>query len=668
MKKCGIKEGDWLWSPSSERVASSNLTDYMGWLKNHKDLSFSDYDSLWQWSVDDIEGFWESIWEYYRIDSSEPYQQVLEKRVMPGANWFAGARINYAKEVLKNEQRFSTALLYLNEQTSLQSYSWARLGREVRLLAQELRRLGVKKGDRVAAYITNVPEAVVGLLACASIGAVWSSCSPDFGKGGIVDRLSQIDPKVLLCTNGYQYGGKVFDRSDSLKEIIEALPTLTRVILVPYLAPAESSVDLGDVTLWPDLMNQDDVDPETFEFEMVPFDHPLWILYSSGTTGLPKAITHSQGGILLEMKKAVGLMMDLKPEEKLFFFTTTGWMMWNFLVSSLLQGVCPVLYDGNPAYPNPDVLWKMAQDSKTSFFGSSPTYVDIMNRSGIVPGERFDLSNLKTVMLAGSPVSPECNAWFYENVKKDIWIAAGSGGTDCCTGFVGGVVTKPIYAGEMQAPALGVAARAFNEKGQPVVDEVGELVMTQPMPSMPLYFWGDNENQRYLSSYFEEYPGVWCQGDMFRINKRNGCFVLGRSDATLNRQGIRIGTAEIYRSVIQLEEVEDALVVSLDLPEQKFFMPLFVKMKPDIDLDSEIEQKIVKKIRSEYTPRHVPDKIIAVKKIPKTTSGKRMEVPVKKILMGTPAEKAANVSVMEDVGALEFFTDYAKHQRDYSIA
>jgi acetoacetyl-CoA synthetase len=399
----------------------------------------------------------------------------------------------------------------------------------------------------------------------------------------------------------------------------------------------------------------------------VPFNAPLWILFSSGTTGLPKAITHSHGGILLEQFKALRLMMDLHAGDHMFFFTTTGWMMWNFLASALLADVVPVLYDGNPAYPEADILWKMVEQSGTNFFGASPTYQAILEKAGSVPKDRFDLSKLDSIMLAGSPVTAECTDWFYRNVKQDMWVLSGSGGTDICSGFVGGVVTQPVYAGEIQAPALGVAVYAFNERGEKVVNEVGELVVTEPMPSMPVCFWNDPGNARYLESYFQEFPGLWRHGDFFRSNERGGCFVLGRSDATLNRHGVRIGTAEIYRSLASLDEVDDSLIVNLDLPGGAFFMPLFVKLKNGHTLEAGVQEKIRATLRREYSPRHVPDKIFAVDDIPITLTGKKLEVPVRRILMGVPVEKAANRDAVANPKALDYFIAYAKTQRDYSL-
>jgi acetoacetyl-CoA synthetase len=663
-----VNEGDLLWTPSAERIAGSHLTAYRGWLERERGLKFKDYDALWRWSVTELEAFWATIWDYFRIESSAPYTKVLASRKMPGADWFPGARINYAQHILRNERPGVDALVYFSERHPLTRMSWPELAGKVRILATELRRLGIKQGDRVAGYLPNGPEAVIAMLATTSIGAIWSGCGPDFGTRGVLDRFTQLAPKVLFCVDGYQYGGKPFNRKAEVRAIIGELPSLEHVVYLPYLDAADRAPLSDRTVLWDELLNRPAVPANSFQFEQLPFGHPLWILFSSGTTGLPKPIVHSHGGILLEQTKLLHFHMDVPAHDRMFFFTTTGWMMWNFLVSAPLADVCPVLYDGNPAWPEADVLWKTVAETGTSFFGASPTYQQILEKQGIVPRERFDLTKLKTVMLAGSPVSPECMLWFYKNVKEDLWVQTGSGGTDVCTGFTGGVQTLPVYAGEMQARNLGAAAYAFNPQGQSVVDEVGELVITEPMPSMPVCFWNDTDNRRYLESYFQEFPGVWRHGDFFRVNKRGGCFVLGRSDATLNRHGVRIGTAEIYRSLASLPEVDDSLIVNLDLPGGRFFMPLFVKLKEGKRLDAAVVERIKQKLRTEYSPRHVPDKIYQVEDIPHTLTGKKLEVPVRRILMGVPPEKAANRDAVANPKALDYFVTYTASQRDYSLA
>lgn len=667
-EKTAVREGKLLWTPTAAQVEDTNLARFAKWLARERGLHFDSYEAMWKWSVSKIEDFWQTMWDYFGIQSSARHTRVLGKRTMPGAEWFPGARLNYAQHILRNERAGADALLFMSETTPLTGVSWESLAGQVRILATRLRQLGVKPGDRVVAYMPNIPQTMVAMLATTAIGAIWACCSPDFGSRGVIDRIQQLSPKLLFCVDGYQYGGKEFDRKRELAEIIGELKGLEQVVHLPYLNPEDHNGPCRAALQWNDLLEHRTITQEEFEFEQVPFEYPLWILFSSGTTGLPKAIVQGHGGILLEQLKLQHFHMDYRAGERAFFFTTTGWMMWNFLASMPLSGVCPVLYDGNPAYPTPDVLWKVVQDSRASFFGASPAYVDVMAKAGIVPRERFDLSHLRAIMPAGSPVSPECTAWFYRNVKQDVWIATGSGGTDCCTGFVGGVPTQPVYAGEIQGRSLGVAAYAFNEKGESVIDEVGELVLTEPMPSMPVYFWNDKDGIRYRESYFDIYPGVWRHGDFFRVNRRGGCFVLGRSDATLNRQGVRIGTAEIYRALAHLEEIEDTLVVNLDLPGGKFFMPLFVKLIDGLRLDAELERKICEQLRREYTPRHVPDRIIQAPGIPMTLTRKKMEVPVRKILLGTPLEQAANRNAMANPDSLDFFVNYAKTQKDYSLA
>jgi acetoacetyl-CoA synthetase len=662
-----VEEGQLLWTPSAERVARSHLTRYLGWLAE-RGYRFDDYEALWRWSVSDLDAFWSSIAEFCGIEFSSPPSGVLGKRTMPGAEWFPGARLNYAWHALRHERPNDDALLYLSERRPLTTLSWTELARQVRVLATRMRALGIKPGDRVVAYLPNTPEAIVAMLATASIGAVWSSCGPDFGTRGVLDRYAQLEPKLMFCVDGYSYGGKPFDRRADIREIIGKLPALEHVVHLPYLDPDDRTPITPGALLWEDAIAGPDPGRDAFRFEQVPFAHPLWILFSSGTTGLPKPIIHCHGGITIEQLKLFHFHMDLHPRQRMFFFTTTGWMMWNFLASSLIVDVVPVLYDGNPTWPSPDLLWKLADDTGAHLFGASPSYQGLLERAGIVPRERFTLANLETIVLAGSPVTAECQNWFFENVKRDLWAHSGSGGTDVCSGLVAGVVNLPLYAGEIQARQLGVAAYAFDEEGRGVVDQVGELVLTEPLPSMPVGFWGDTEGSRYRESYFDMYPGVWRHGDFFRVNARGGCFVLGRSDATLNRHGVRIGTAEVYRSLLGVAAVEDSLIVNLDLPGGRFFMPLFVKTRNDAPLDEDIASQIRARLRREYSPRHVPDKIFQVRAIPYTLTGKKMEVPVRRILMGVPAEKAANRAAVANVEALDYFIEYARTQRDYSLA
>lgn len=662
-----IHEGELLWTPGADWVANANITKFTGWLKDKRQLNFPTYDALWTWSVSEPAAFWAALWDYFSIQSSTPYERVLTTSQMPGAQWFPGARLNYAQHVLRQERLGTDAVLFLSESTLAMAVSWEDFAGQVRILATQLRKLGVKPGDRVVAYMPNIPHALVAMLASAAIGAIWASCSPDFGSQGVLDRLSQLRPKILFCADGYRYGGKAFDRRDEIRNIVAHLDSLEHVVTSSRFSPAQPIAVTRNCLTWESLLDHPPVPAADFQFEQVSFDHPLWILFSSGTTGLPKPIVHGHGGIIIEMFKALCFHMDLHPGERAFFFTTTGWMMWNVVASMLMVGACPVLYDGNPGYPTSDALWRMADDCGVAFFGVSPSYVDVMRKTGVVPRTKFDLTHLRAIMPAGSPVSAECTAWLYGSVKPNLWVATGSGGTDCCTGLVGGVPTLPVYAGEIQARQLGVAVAAFDEDGKRVIGEVGELVITKPIPSMPVCFWGDTSGERYREAYFDMFPGVWRHGDLLRINSRGGCFVLGRSDATLNRHGVRIGTAEIYRTLGSIDAIADSLIVNLDLPGGKFFMPLFVQLKPGRELDEELRYRINDTLRRNNTPRHVPDRIIAVPEIPYTLTGKKMEVPVRRILMGASPDKVLNRNAMANPHTLDEFVAYATSQRDYSI-
>ncbi len=665
-----IREGDLLWTPGKARRERSHVLRFMRWLEEHRGLRLESYDALWRWSITDLDSFWHSVWDFFGVQASTPFERVLGRRSMPGAEWFPGARLNYAGHILARERPDATAIISVREGEPMRRMSWATLGHQVRTLATQMRRMGVRPGDRVAAVLPNAPHAAIATLATASIGAIWSCCGPDFGTKGVLERFKQLAPKVFFYVDAYQYGGKHYDRTAELREILNGLDSVQHRIYVPYAAKgtlgtlgAPGMPRPGEVR-WDELMDQPRIAAQDFQCEPVAFEHPLWILFSSGTTGLPKPIVHGHGGILLEHLKHLHFNYEASSGHPLFFYTATSWMVWNFLLSSLAADVIPVLYDGNPAYPGPDALWKVIEESGATLFGTSPSYIDLQRKAGVVPRERFDLSRLESVTLAGSPVSAECMQWIYENVKSDLWVASGSGGTDCCTGFVGGVSMLPVYAGEIQARALGCAAFAYDGEGREVVDEVGELVITQPMPSMPVKFWNDPQDQRYRESYFDVYPGIWRHGDFVRFNQRGGVYVLGRSDSTLNRHGIRIGTSEIYRSLALLEEIDDALIVNLDLPGGRFFMPLFVKLRGGRRLDESLTRRVGEQLRRDYSPRHVPDKIYQVQEIPYTLTGKKLEVPIRRILMGADPDQAANRAALMNPAALDYFIDYAKTHRD----
>jgi acetoacetyl-CoA synthetase len=654
-------EGTLLWKPSEELEENARITDYMEWLKAERDLSFEDYNELWEWSVTDLDGFWSSVWEYCDIKASKPYKSVLGERMMPGTEWFPGTELNYAEHMFRHatQRPDEPAILHQSEVRSLGEVSWAELQEKTAALAAGLREMGVGRGDRVAAYLPNIPEAVIALLACASIGAVWSSCSPDFGAGSVVDRFEQIEPKALLAVDGYRYGGKDYDRIDVVAKLQDEIPTLQKTVVLPYLSGDPDTSTLQNVVLWDDLLAGHQ--GAELAFEQVPFDHPLWVLYSSGTTGLPKAIVHSQGGVLIEHLKKVVLHIDLGPDDRFFWFTTTGWMMWNLVVAGLLSGSTILLYDGNPGYPDMNVLWEFAEKTGMTCFGTSASYITACMKAEIEPGRDFDLANLKSIGSTGSPLPPEGFAWAYEHVKEDLWLFSTSGGTDLCTAFVGGVPLLPVRAGELQARSLGAKVEAFDEEGNAQVDDVGELVITEAMPSMPIYFWNDPGGERYRESYFDAYPGVWRHGDWIKVKDNGACVIYGRSDSTINRGGIRMGTSEIYSAVDKVDEVSDSLVVDVPRDGGSSFMPLFVVLHEGVELDEDLKNTIKESIKENTSPRHVPNDIYAVPEIPKTLNGKKLEVPVKKILSGTPPEKAASKESMSNPESLDRFVELAEN-------
>jgi acetoacetyl-CoA synthetase len=574
---------------------------------------------------------------------------------MPGANWFIGSELNYAEHVFRNMSSERPALMFQSEFQPLTEISWNELYQKVSSLAVSLRNMGVQKGDRVISYMPNIPETIIALLACASIGAVWSSCSPDFGLRSVIDRFKQIKPKIIFAVDGYQYGGKTFDNREKIVDLQNSLPTLEHTILVPYLKPDGDSAGLNTAFLWEDLMNESG----ELKFEQVPFAHPLWVLYSSGTTGLPKALVHSHGGILIEIMKFLKLHVDVKPQDRFFWFSTTGWVMWNILQGSLLTGATAVLYDGSPGFPDLNVLWEFAEKANITIFGTSAAYITACMNAQLEPARTQNLSGLRAVGSTGSPLSPEGYKWVYEKVKNDILLGSTSGGTDPCTGFIGSCPLLPVRAGEIQCRCLGVNAQAFDEEGNALIEEVGELVITEPMPSMPLYLWNDLENVRYIESYFTMYPGVWRHGDWVNIHKDGSCVILGRSDSTLNRQGVRLGSSEIYAVVESMDEILDSLVVGLETSDSGYYMPLFVVPREGLTLDDALKNRINQKIRNALSPRHVPDEIYGILDVPQTLNGKKLEVPVKKILMGMPVEKAVNLDSMHNPESMNYFLEFA---------
>jgi acetoacetyl-CoA synthetase len=651
-------DGELLWEPSAELVERSRLAEFMRWLERERGLAFAGYGELRQWSVDDLDGFWSAIWEFFEVRADGDPSPVLASREMPGAQWFPGTSLNYAEHVFAGKDDGETAILHASELRELDEVSWGELRRQVAATAARLRGLGVGCGDRVVAYMPNIPEAIVAFLATASIGAVWSSCSPDFGPASVIDRFAQIEPKVLFAVDGYRYGGKDFDRRETLAQLAAAMPSLEQTIVLPYLGEDPDLSSLRNPVSWDELLATGE--GAELSFDRVPFDHPLWVLYSSGTTGLPKAIVQGQGGILLEHLKKLHLHVDAHPGDRLFWFTTTGWMMWNFLVSGLLTRAAIVLYDGNPGHPDMGTLWDLAEHAGVTMFGTSAAYIGACMKAGLEPGAGRDLSRLKAVGSTGSPLSPEGFDWIYEHLGADTWLFSTSGGTDLCTAFVGGVATLPVHRGEIQARALGAAVEAWDEQGEPVVEEVGELVVTEPMPSMPLFFWGDEGGDRYRESYFEMFPGVWRHGDWLELTRRGTAVIYGRSDSTINRGGIRMGTSEIYRAVLSIDEIVDALVVDVPRPGTDGWMPLFVVMREGAELDDDLPKEIARRVREQCSPRHVPDEVFAIDEVPRTLSGKALEVPVKRILMGTPAEQVASRDSLANPKALDYFSAMAK--------
>ncbi|MEW5957577.1 MAG: acetoacetate--CoA ligase [Chloroflexota bacterium] len=659
MEPKAITEGTLLWQPPAAVEEKANLTCYLRWLKNRYGLVFPSYYELWAWSVTELEQFWASLWDFFEIKASKPYARVLGQRQMPGAEWFVGAELNYAETVFSHITGERPALLYQSEAGPLAEMSWAELYRQTAAVAHFLKELGVRRGDRVVAYLPNIPETVIAFLACASLGAIWSSCSPDFGSRSVLDRFKQIEPKVLLATDRYTWNGKVQDRREVLAELQAALPTLKKTILVPHRADQVQAGGLKETVLWAQAVSM--AGPGLrLDFEQTPFDHPLWVLYSSGTTGLPKPIVHGQGGILLEHLKSLLFHFDLKPADRLFWFTNTGWMMWNLLIGGLLTGATIVLYNGSPSYPDLNVLWQLAGAAGITYFGASAAYITACIKAGIAPGRHHDLSRLRAVGSTGSPLSVSGFQWVYQNVHRDIQLASISGGTDVCNAFVGGCPLLPVYAGEIQCRYLGARVEAFDEAGASVVDQVGELVLTEPIPSMPLFFWNDADHRRYRQSYFEMFPGVWRHGDWIKINQRGGCIIYGRSDATIKRRGLRLGTSEIYQVVEGMAEVIDSLVIDLEALDRPSYMALFVVPAEGFTLDASLKKKITEKIRQDISPYYVPDEIYAIKQVPRTLSGTKMEVPVRRILMGYPLEKAANPGAMSHPESIQFFVELAQ--------
>lgn len=655
-----IEQPRQLWAPSPDFIQQSRLYHYQRWLEENRKLTFSDYQSLWQWSVDQPAAFWASLWAYFDIIAHTPYEKVMTNDPMPDTAWFTGSTLNYAEHIFRNKHASHPALLTQSETRPLTAVSWAQLEDRVAAFSAYLRAQGVGRGDRVVGFLANTEEATIAFLAACSIGAVWSSCSPDFGTSSVADRFQQIEPKVLIAVDGYSYNGKPYDKTKVVQEICASLPTLERVVVVPFLAETPDLAAIPKSVLWRDALR---TPYQGLTFEAVPFDHPIWVLYSSGTTGIPKAITHGHGGVLLEHLKYLAFHNDVQAGERFFWFSTTGWMMWNFVQAALLVGATPVLYDGSPAYPDMDAMWAFAENARINHFGTSAPFLVASMKRSVQPAKQFGLNALRSIGSTGAPLPPEAFDYVYAEIKENLWLCSMSGGTDVCTAFVGGCPTRPVYMGEIQCRALGCALYAYDDQGQILQDEVGEMVIAKPMPSMPVFFWNDEGKQRYRSSYFEMFPGQWRHGDWVKITERDSLVILGRSDATLNRHGVRIGTAEIYRAVNQVKAVKDSLVVNLELPGGRHYMPLFVLMNEGRELTEAVKTDLRKSLKETYSPRHVPDEILEVPDIPYTISGKKLEAPVKKILLGKAVEQAANPDAMRNPESLGFFISFAKRMK-----
>ena len=653
-------EGRKLWEADSKTIQDSHLRRYIDWVNKSYGLQISlDYEELHLWSIENHEIFWESLWKYFNVINHRSYDAVTNGLEMPDTRWFLHSHINYAEHIFRNSTDEFPALISKSEIRETAEISWEELENKVAWLQDFYKKLDIEAGDCIAGFLPNIPEATISFLAANSLGAIWSCCSPDFGVESVLDRFSQIQPRILIATDGYKYGGKSFDRYEVIAELTRQIPSIEKVIVIPYLNADSTEWDDEKYVIWDSLFPGH---PPELRFTPVDFNHPMWVLYSSGTTGIPKAITHSHGGMLLEHFKYMAFHNDVNRGERFFWYTTTGWMMWNFVQASLLCGATAVLYDGSAGYPDISVLWDFASEVGIHHFGTSAPFIIACMKSGIHPAGDHRFEQLRSIGSTGSPLPPEGFDWIYEHIKRDVWLCSMSGGTDVCTAFVGGCILKPVLEGYIQCRALGVSLFAYDDEGREQWDETGEMVITRPMPAMPVYFWNDEGNKRYQESYFEHYPGVWRHGDWVEIARNGMLKILGRSDATLNRHGVRIGTAEIYQVINTFDQIEDSLVVNLELTSGEHYMPIFIKMIPGQELTDDLIRAVSQKLRTACSPRHVPDRFIQVDDIPYTISGKKMEAPVKKILLGKDLHGSLSPDAMRNPDSLEIYQKMTKNK------